>query len=172
MILHEHKAACVDDLAELGIIHVQLKDGLVLDDVVDPVFPLATARAVGRDVVPVYVAVDALCDVVAEVLQAQRRHLPGDLEGVHDLAHDGFHLPGVSMAAQLPDFLLHKGQRRPPGQQQVPGELRRLCLELLWDICTLRLLLPLVDHSAVLVACHDLQKLELPAAEDVADFMG
>ena len=60
-----------------------------------------------------------------EALQAQRRHLPGDLKGIHHLAHDGFHLPGAGMATQLPDFLLHKGERRPPGQQPV--------VAMMWD---------------------------------------
>ena len=117
MILHEHKAPSIDNLPKLYVFKVQLENGFVLDDVVDTVLPLAVAGAVGGDIVAVDVAVDALCDVLAEVLQAQRRHLPGDLKGIHHLAHDGFHLPGAGMATQLPDFLLHERQRRPPGQQ-------------------------------------------------------
>ena len=111
------------------------------------------------------VAVDALGNIITKVLQTQRRHLPGDLEGVHHLAHYSFHLSGAGMATQLPDLLLHEGQRRPPGQQQMSRELRRLRLQLLWDVRALRLLLPLVDHSAVLVTRHDLQQLKHPATE-------
>ena len=68
--------------------------------------------------------------------------------------------------------LLHKGQRRLSGQEQVSGELRRLRFQLLRNVRILRLLLPLIDHSPVLVTRHDLQKLKKPTAEHMPDLMG
>ena len=112
MVLHEHKAPRIDDLPELRIIKVQLENGFVLTDVVDTVLPLAVAGAVGGDIVAVDVAVDALGNIITKVLQTQRRHLPGDLEGVHHLAHNSFHLSRAGMAAQLSDLLLHEGQAK------------------------------------------------------------